>query len=111
MNDVDVLPLLGLDVLDEHHLLADTVSNNLVEQIIVAENGYALSYVVDDWKVPMKRLDKHVYVHMKVPYKILYTRRQLEEIHRNCFHPSSKKLYKLICCTRPYQVTPRHWTW
>lgn len=91
--NVDIPPLLGLDVLDKHCLVADTAENQLTKKTIIEQTGTRPLYVINDWKLPTFRRDSHVYVGMKVPPDALYTRQQLEKIHKNFFYPSVQKLF------------------
>lgn len=104
--DVDIPALHGLDVLDKHQLLPDITTNRLVKRTFFLGENKAPSYVVDDWYVPMTRIDNHVYVKMQMPLKVLYTPAQLEKIHRNFFLPSADKLISLIRRAKPDEATP-----
>ncbi len=75
----DVPLLIGLDVIDEHYLLADTRVNQLVHQ---------------DWVLPIIRDEGHLWVRWVT--KVQYTKPQLQKLHRHYRHPSASKLYALL---------------
>ena len=102
---VDVPPLLRLDVLDSESLVADTVINRLVHRTYIPGNAQQ-HYVMNDWSVPLKRIDDHVYVEMSHPSSVNFTRAQLEKIHKNFFHPTVDKLFNLIKRAQHDEATP-----
>lgn len=102
--DVDVPALLGMDVLDREKLIADTVSNRLVQRIPMTSPDGKI-FFIDGWSVPMKRSSSsHVYVKIDTSTRIHFTRAQLSKLHRQFFHPSASKLYNLLKKARPDEV-------
>lgn len=93
--DVDISALLGLNVLDKHETLPDITMNGLVKKSFFSEHNNVPSYAMDDFYKPINRNDNHVYVRMKDPLNVLYTRSQLGRIDRNFFHSSTDKLFNL----------------
>lgn len=75
--EVGIPPLLGLDVMDKHSLLAETVTNQLIKKMVAQENGNKPFYVIDDWKVLFVSANQRVYVEMRMPHNVLYTSTQL----------------------------------
>jgi hypothetical protein len=75
MLEVDVVPtnvpmLLGLDVLDQLGLCADTVHNTS-------------HCTAEDWNLPLVRKLGHVYLEWSATDRILYTKSELQKLHRN----------------------------
>jgi hypothetical protein len=80
MLEVDVVPtnvpmLLDLDVLDKFGLCADTA---------------------EDWNLPLVRKLRHVYFEWSATDRILYTKSELQKLHRNFSHPSTQNLFALL---------------
>lgn len=99
----DVPALLGLDILDSHHFVADTVSNRLVKRSIATmEDGQ--KYCIDDWSVPLIRAHAHIYADMRFPVLTFFTKQELSKLHRQFCHPSSDKLLQLLKKGRPNDV-------
>ena len=92
---VDVLALLGLDVLDSERLYADNVTNCVVHREVISKEDEPLEYK-DRWYVPLIRADGHLYAKMCFPRHVFYTTAQLQKLHRQFAHPSAEKLYNLI---------------
>ncbi len=84
---VDVPPLLGLDVLDSEHLYAVNVTKHLVLREVLSERSARLNYI-DRWHVPLIRHDGHFYAWMSFPRCIFHTIAQLQKLHRQ-FAPES----------------------
>jgi hypothetical protein len=87
MLEVDVVPtnvpmLLGLDVLDKFGLCADTVHN-------------VLHCTAEDWNLPLVRKLGHVY-QWSATDRILYTKSELQKLHRNFSHPSTQNLFAFL---------------
>lgn len=102
----DVPALLGLDVMDNHSLTPCTVSNRLIRRKVLDNKTHSHSYVIDDWSVPLKRYEGHLYANICVPVSTFFSKPQLLKLHRHFFHPSSEKLYKLSKKARPEDTTP-----
>jgi hypothetical protein len=86
--EVDVVPtnvpmLLDLDVLDKFGLSADTEHN-------------VLHCTAEDWKLPLARNLGHVYLEWSATDRILYTKSELQKLHRNFSHPSTQNLFALL---------------
>jgi hypothetical protein len=86
--DVDVVQpdipmLLGLDILDSHGL-----------QFLSTEN--ALEAVEKGWKMPVVRKDGHAFIMWPNDFHIMFSRSQLERLHRHFVHPSAVKLHALL---------------
>lgn len=104
--DADLPLLLGLDVMDERCLVADTVSNQLIKKPVVQDDTNKSSQTIDDWKIPLVRANQHIYAQMKFPYSVLYTRAQLGTTHRNIFHPFPERQCILIRKAKPDETMP-----
>ena len=91
--DVDIPPLIGLDVLDSNCLMVDNISNRLWHRTIISND---LLEIVDKWWVPHVRDQHHLYVHLHVPMTTFYTTQQPRKLHRQFAHPSLVKLYNLL---------------
>ena len=92
----DVPALVGLDFLDYHSLLVDTVTNRLTKRVIVPDDDRQ-QYVMDEWHMPLTRKHNHVYARMaKRAPQVLYTREQLQKVHRQFAHASAESLFKLL---------------
>ncbi len=101
----DVPALLGMDVLDREGLVADTVFNRLARRSSV-EVGSGTAAYIEEWFIPLIRSPiAHVYTSIEKATRSHFTRAQLHKLHRQFFHPSSRKLYNLILKARPEQVT------
>ncbi len=87
----DIPALLGLDVLDSESLFADTVTYRLVKRVVTSERDEPLLYV-DEWYMPLKRFDHHVYAKMSFLRSIFVTRAQLDKLHRQFAHPGCDPL-------------------
>jgi hypothetical protein len=88
MLEVDVVltnvpMLLGLDVLDKFGLCADTVH-------------IVLHCTAEYWTLPLVRKLGHVYLEWSAPDLILYTKSELQKLHRNFSHPSTQNLFALL---------------
>jgi hypothetical protein len=88
MLEVDVVPtkvpmLLGLDVLDKFGLCADTLHT-------------VLHCTAEDWNLPLVGKIGHVYVEWSATDRILYTKSDLQKLHRNFSHPSTQNLFALL---------------
>jgi hypothetical protein len=87
MLEVDVVltnvpMLLGFDVLDKFGLSADTRHN-------------VLHCTAEDWNLPLVRKLGHVYLEWSATDRILYTKSELQKLHRNFSHPSTQNLFEL----------------
>ena len=102
----DIPALLGLDVLDRERLTPDTAFNRLAKRHkhITTENK---AVYIEDWYIPMRRSrSRHSYVPLRVSIDTYFTRSQLHTLHRQFFHPSAEKLYRLLLKSRPEDTTP-----
>ncbi len=86
----DVPLLLGLNVLDREHLVADDVTNELHSPLL----GYSM---------PFERKFGHLYLCWSTN-EVLFTKRELVKLHRHFHHPSSGKLYELVKRARKNQA-------
>ena len=100
----DVPALLGLDVLDSHSLIPDTVMDRLTKRIMFSNDDGSKGYI-DLWSVPIRRYGGHAFVRMSGPARVNFTRAHLRSLHRNFSHPSAEKLYQLIKKARPEYAT------
>ena len=104
--DADIPALLGLDVLDKESLVADTVTNLLTKRTLLRLQNGQHRYR-DEWSIPLLRSrSRHVYAEMDFTPSTFFTRAQLTKIHRQFFHPSAEKLFKLLHRARPDEATP-----
>jgi hypothetical protein len=88
--DIDVPFPFGLDVMDKHRLQVLTMSNELES----VPSSYSLG-----WRMAVVRKGGHVCLKFRPPSKVVrafYSEVQLRKMHRNLFHPSSRKLYELL---------------
>jgi hypothetical protein len=88
MLEVYVVPknvpmLLGLDVLDKFGLCADTVHN-------------VLHCTAEDWNLLLVRKLGHVYPEWSASDRFLYTKSELQKLHRNFSHPSTQNLFAFL---------------
>ena len=83
----DVPLLIGIDVLDKHSLVADNVKNVLEDRT----NG---------WTLPIIRKQGHMYITWN-SRTIMFTRNELQRIHKHFWHPSASKLFNLLKRTHP----------
>jgi hypothetical protein len=88
--DMDVPFLFELDVMEKHRLQVLTVSNELE----CVPSGYSLG-----WRMAVVRKGGHECLKFRPPSKVLrafYCEVLMRKMHRNLFHPSSRKLYELL---------------
>lgn len=90
--DADIPLLIGLDFLDREQLLADNISNKLISRH-------------DNWEIPIIRRNGHLFVTWNLK-TILFTKSELFKLHRNFFHPSSKKLFNVLKRAFPDKCPP-----
>jgi hypothetical protein len=95
--DVDVVTpyipmLLGLDILDKHGL-----------QFLNTENE--LESVKEHWKIPVIRKDGHDFITWPTSFQIIFSRPQLERLHRHFFHPSATNLHALLKRATPETIS------
>eukprot|EP00171_Calliarthron_tuberculosum_P017416 IDg17416t1 len=93
--EVDILALLGLNILDSESLCACTVSNRLIKKVITSQPEDQIE-TVDEWSVPLTRHDGHVHVKLCFPCSVFFTRSQLQKIHSQFACPSAGCLYRLL---------------
>lgn len=58
--DVDISSLLCIDVMDEHSLVAETASNQVLKKTVARNDVSKSFYTLDDWKLPLIREKQHV---------------------------------------------------
>ena len=92
---VNVLALLGLDVLDAEKLYFDNATNRLVHRKVITRSGDNFKYV-DQWSVPISRHDNHLYSKMCFSTSSFYSTASLLKLDRQFAHPSDEKLYALL---------------
>ena len=63
----DVPALLGMDVMDENSLTPCTVSNRLIKRTVADHKNPSHYYIMDDWSVPLKRHEGHLYAQVSIP--------------------------------------------
>ena len=63
----DVPALLGMEGLDENWLNPCTVSNRFIKRAVVDHEDPSKSYVIDDWSVPLRRHEGHLYAQISLP--------------------------------------------
>lgn len=102
----DVPALVGLDFLDNHFLMVDTVTNRLTKRVIVKGND-GTHYVMDEWYVPLTRRHHHVYSQMSgLAPRIMYSIHELRKMHRQFGHASPESLVKLLRTASREKLTP-----
>jgi len=102
----DIPPLLGLDVIDREGLTPDVAFNVLAKRRQETTAAGTRIYI-EEWSVPMWRAaSRHSYVALSTSHPTLFTRTQLQKLHRQFFHPSAEKLYNLLRRSRPADTTP-----
>jgi len=105
----DIPPLLGLDVIDRERLTPDVAFNSLAKRRR-EERTNDTPIFIEEWSVPMWRAaSRHSYVALSISrptHPTLFTRTQLQKLHRQFFHPSAEKLYNLLKRSRPEATTP-----
>ena len=80
--DADIPMLLGLDLLDSAGMYADSVDNQMVNKVL----GYSM---------PIVRKFGHMYLEWPAS-TIMFTRAELQKLHRHFKHPSVDKLFNLL---------------
>jgi hypothetical protein len=73
----DVPFLIGIDTLKLFEMIVDTVE----KELRAPKAG---------WSVPIIRKFGHVYLEWKATDKIMFTRHELQKMHRNMIHPSNQ---------------------
>lgn len=91
--DVDIVPvdipfLLGLDVFDKQKMFINTVGNKLSGPMI-------------DTNIVLVRKHGPIYLEWKTNERILYTKTQLINMHRNLSHPTTEKFVNLLKLAKP----------
>lgn len=79
----DVPALLGRDVMDENSLTPCTVSNRLVKRTVVDHKNPSQSYTMNEWSVPLKRYEGHLYAQVSIPVLTFFSKPQLLKLHRH----------------------------
>ena len=102
----DVPVLVGLDFLDMHSLMVDTVTNRLTKRTMVPDEDSGAQHVMDEWHMPLTRKHNHLYAEMSTPASVLYTTVQLRKAHCHFCHASAGSLYKLLKTADPKSTTP-----
>ena len=102
----DVPALVGLDFLDNHSLMVDTVTNRLTKRVILKGND-GTHYMMYEWHMPLTRMHHHVYAQMSelVP-RIIYSSLELRKMHRQFGHASAESLVKLLRTASREKLTP-----
>lgn len=77
-----ILSLLRLDALDTHCVVADKVMNRLIERTVVSRSGRKKIFIIDDWEVPMEKVNNHAPDCVVHQVATNCSRAQLEELHR-----------------------------
>lgn len=88
---MDVLLLLGLDVLTSSSLILDFSDNE-----VRSKN--------DEWSFPLLRNNGHSYLFW--PVCIVYTPSELRKVHRQFYHPHAENLYAFMNKSDPEKVSP-----
>lgn len=95
----EIPALLGMNVLDRHRLVADTVFHRLARRSACELEDGRMTYI-DERFIPLIRApSRDVYV----PFD---KGAQLHKLHRQFFHPSAGKLFNLLRKARPEHATP-----
>ena len=103
--NASVPALLGMDVLDKESLVVDTVSHSLRKRVPVKDSA-DVTHFVDLWSIPLLRSrSNHVYAGICTSVPVLFTKPQLQKLHRQFFHPSAMKLFNLLRKARPEEAT------
>jgi hypothetical protein len=63
-------------------------------QFLNTENE--LESVKEHWKIPVIRKDGHAFITWPTSFQIMFSRPQLERLHRHSVHPSATKLHALL---------------
>ena len=82
-----------------------TVKNRLIKSDVDEVRDGEI-YAVDSWSVALTRSDDHVYTYMFFPILNLFTKSQLQKLHRRVCHPSATKLFNHLKRGRPKDFTP-----
>ena len=77
--DVEILPLLGFDVLDVNNVVVDNLTNHLWNRIITYKDP--LRYE-DMRRIKLIRKAEHLYVPLSTPIQLFYTMAQLRKLHK-----------------------------
>lgn len=101
----DIPALLGLDALDLHFIIADTVPNRLAKKSIHRNKERTVSFV-EEWRVSLRRTDGHVYVDIAEDEQMFFTAAQPQKLYGQFLHLSASKLYILLKKARLFDLTP-----
>jgi hypothetical protein len=88
----DIPLLIGLDTLDKHGLQFLSVSNKLQS-------------VKAGWVLPVVRKRGHAYIIWSNEFATMFSRPQLERLHRHFVHPSASKLHALLRRAYPDELS------
>ena len=105
--DVNIPPLIGLDILDKNGLMIDNINNKLAKRKQLLRNG--ITYYMEEWYLPLFRSASshlHTMMHPLHNHSILFTTGELNRLHRQFFHPAPTKLFNLLKRTHPSQADP-----
>ena len=91
--DVEIPPLLGLDVLYENNLLVDNITNHILSRIVTNKDPVGFEVI---WKIRLIKKGDHLYARLFTPIQLFYTILQLRKLHKQFVHPSATKLYNLL---------------
>ena len=97
--------MLGLDTLDRYNITPDTVLNKFVKRSF-GTNDDVITFEIEDWSVPLVRVDGHIYAAMIFPVLTFFTELQLQKLQSNFCHSSAEKLLKLRKRGRPEDTLP-----
>lgn len=78
---IDVPLLIGLDIMDKHHLYVNTVQN-----LLVCEKP--------EWNILVVRKRGHIYYEWD--YDVMCTDADLKKIHRHFYHPRPERIFSLM---------------
>ena len=92
---VNVLALLGLDVLDAEQLYVNDVNNRLVHRRKLNRSRGGFEYV-DQLSMPINSHVYNLYSNMCFPPRTIYSTAQRLKLHPQFAHPSAEKLYALV---------------
>ena len=71
--DVEISPLLGLDVLDDNDLFIEIVTNDLWSRINTKKDQLSFE---DIWEIKLIRKGEHQHVPLSIPIQLFYTMAQ-----------------------------------
>lgn len=103
--EADIPALLALDVFDRETLIADTVAIGLTEWGVTHQNSSFFYF--GNCHMPLFRSKSgHVYVEMDCSTSMMFTRSQLNKLHKQFIHPFTVKLFNFPRKARPDVTFP-----